>query len=111
MDETKNMWPHMNKARINPEALCARSRRAGQRLDWARWARPAPAMMAVSLGMSEGSDEPAGEYAQREGGREAQRARRERPAVGRALRRHRHVTAHEHHADHAQVEVDPDVAA
>jgi hypothetical protein len=32
IDETKNMWPHMNSARTRPLALCAQSSRAGQRL-------------------------------------------------------------------------------
>jgi hypothetical protein len=44
MDETKNMWPHMNSPRMRPLALCAKSMRAGQRLFRARSARPTPEM-------------------------------------------------------------------
>jgi hypothetical protein len=32
IEETKNMWPHMNRARISPVTLCNKSSLAGQRL-------------------------------------------------------------------------------
>ena len=47
IDDTKNMWPHMNSARISPDALCSQSSRAGQRLLRALSARPTPAMTSV----------------------------------------------------------------
>src|SRR4030095_297819 len=51
MEDTKNMWPHMNRPSARPEALCARSMRAGQRLLRERSARPTPAITSVLFAM------------------------------------------------------------
>src|SRR5664279_186909 len=47
MDDTKNMWAHMNSTRTRPVALWITSSLAGHRLLLARSARPAPAIKGL----------------------------------------------------------------
>src|ERR1700756_17558 len=52
IDDTKNMWAHMNSATSSPEALCAQSSRAGHRLLRARSPRPTPRMIRLLESMN-----------------------------------------------------------